>query len=229
MRESVVKFAERMEAKLREHDGKKPSLWKHEHPASLFNRVVEELLELREELFKGTVNGDGRDDEAIVGEAVDVANMVMMLTEAVLFRRGWNQIVFRRDKAASVPGPLEPGVAYFCDGDRLFEVKVLACSRASVEARVVRVRSLIGSLGGPDREFWVDHDVEITFVDVAFLFATPEEAELDFYTRQLAALEAEAEEVGLAAVRLSKERGRVASVSRVLSLKVAEMKGGRNA
>ena len=72
VRVSVQRFANRMEQKLRQNDQKKGG-WLDEDPFWLLGRALEELEELRAAL----VAGKGYD-----AEAADVANLVMMASEA---------------------------------------------------------------------------------------------------------------------------------------------------
>lgn len=93
LRPSVQKFAEQMEAKLREHDTDKGRTgWRDEDVDYLAQRLVEEARELAEAIggrckaCSHPIFTYSTAEEAIQ-EAVDVANMAMMVAE-ILERRG---------------------------------------------------------------------------------------------------------------------------------------------
>ena len=84
LRPEVRAFARAMEEKLRENDHK-PG-WKNDSDRSLLGRAYEELEELREECSALSIDDGGRGmrlrtPHTILGEAADVANMVMMVAD----------------------------------------------------------------------------------------------------------------------------------------------------
>ncbi len=92
VRPSVRDFAVAMETKLRKsaHKGDQGT-WRHEDPAWLLDRLIEEVVELQEEVgkFPGeTLSETHAITAAIEDEAVDVANFAMMLFDAMRAEHG---------------------------------------------------------------------------------------------------------------------------------------------
>lgn len=75
LRPEVQAFAEAMEAVLREHDDEKNG-WEDCSPESLFLHLKDEVSDLEEEL-------DWCKPEEAMHEAVDVANMAMMVWDNI--------------------------------------------------------------------------------------------------------------------------------------------------
>lgn len=78
-RPEVVAFADAMERKLRANDWK--GTWKHDAPGALMDRVHEELTEFRDELFTRGPRDTDAHKAALLNEAADVANMLMMVVD----------------------------------------------------------------------------------------------------------------------------------------------------
>lgn len=78
-RPEVVAFADAMERKLRANDWK--GTWKHDAPGALMDRVHEELTEFRDELFTRGPRDTDAHKVALLNEAADVANMLMMVVD----------------------------------------------------------------------------------------------------------------------------------------------------
>lgn len=76
IRSEVQWFATEMEKQLKANDHK--GGWKDCDPWDLLNRADEELMELRDAVFKGE-HGGGAD--RIIHEAADVANFCMMIAD----------------------------------------------------------------------------------------------------------------------------------------------------
>lgn len=74
LRNSVLWFAQRMEAKLRENDHKQD--WAKQTQLYLFGYLEGEVKELEEELRKDELERD-----RVIGEAVDVGNLAMMIAD----------------------------------------------------------------------------------------------------------------------------------------------------
>ncbi len=75
IREEVQRFAEMMEAKLRENDYKeKFGDWHEESQTYLYQRIVEEVKEL----------GNAENDKDQMAECVDVANFAMMIVCTII-------------------------------------------------------------------------------------------------------------------------------------------------
>ena len=79
----VVWFAQEMEKALRAHDKTRGFAgWTNDHPVDLLNHLLEEVKELKETIspsedFKEAVP----DPVQTIDEAVDVANMAMMIAD----------------------------------------------------------------------------------------------------------------------------------------------------
>lgn len=69
MRESIKKFSEQMEQRLEENEHK--GGWENTSRGFLENRLIDKTLDLLV----------AKDKESIIGNAVDIANYAMMLTE----------------------------------------------------------------------------------------------------------------------------------------------------
>lgn len=78
-RPEVIAFANAMERKLRENEWK--GTWKHDAPGSLMDRVHEELMEFRDELYTIGPRDTEAHRTALLNEAADVANMLMMVVD----------------------------------------------------------------------------------------------------------------------------------------------------
>lgn len=78
-RPEVVAFADAMEHKLRANDWK--GTWKHDAPGALMERVHEELNEFWDELFTRGPRDTDEHRAALLNEAADVANMLMMVVD----------------------------------------------------------------------------------------------------------------------------------------------------
>lgn len=97
-RPEVVAFADAMERKLRANEWK--GTWKHDAPGALMDRVHEELTEFRDELFTRGPRDTDEHKAALLNEAADVANMLMMVvdtsgalpTQAPAVAHGWQPI-----------------------------------------------------------------------------------------------------------------------------------------
>jgi len=76
VRSEVQKFAIEMERRLKANDHK-PG-WKNDDPEDLWTRCDQELMELREAVQERRL---GRSHKPILEEAVDVANMLMMVAD----------------------------------------------------------------------------------------------------------------------------------------------------
>ncbi len=74
LRNSVLWFAQKMEAKLRENDHK--PYWRDQTQSYLLGYLEGELRELRKELYR-----DELDRDKVISEAVDVGNMAMMIAD----------------------------------------------------------------------------------------------------------------------------------------------------
>ncbi len=75
LRQELVLFANEMEKVLSANDDKKG--WKNIPVSELFKKLIEEIGELGHELYGDGVNND--DIEDAMKEALDVANMAMMI------------------------------------------------------------------------------------------------------------------------------------------------------
>ena len=83
IRKEVAKFAEIMEHKLSLHDANRTHSWKDEPVLYLFKRAKEEMDELFEELTVDPSVGIGINPDRVAKECADVANIVMMIADAV--------------------------------------------------------------------------------------------------------------------------------------------------
>ena len=87
MRESVQKFAESMEQVLQENDYK--GGWQQEDFAYLWNRLLDEIAELKKRLEKAKLLQNKEvilsipNKNEILKEAVDIANFCMMIVDNV--------------------------------------------------------------------------------------------------------------------------------------------------
>ena len=77
MRNEVQKFAELMEKKLQKREAKYPNGWKNDTALGLFRHLKQEVDELEAQLVSHSPN------DAIASEAVDVANMAMMIADVL--------------------------------------------------------------------------------------------------------------------------------------------------
>ena len=79
MRPQVRKFAQRMEAKLAEHDEGRGSIeWHGEPTGAMFVRLVSAVAELGQALPDSS---KGLDREAMTAKSVKVANVTMMIAD----------------------------------------------------------------------------------------------------------------------------------------------------
>jgi len=76
-RPEVLAFAIRMEEKLRTKDAEYPRSWREDTLEGLFAHLDEEVIEL-DTAIGAVSNGDM---QKVIGEAVDVANMAMMIAD----------------------------------------------------------------------------------------------------------------------------------------------------
>lgn len=89
VRPEVATFALVMERKLAANDAKKGRQgWKGHDPRALLRRVAEETSEVLDALNARDFGRLAVDDEAILDECADVANMVMMVADAAGVLRG---------------------------------------------------------------------------------------------------------------------------------------------
>lgn len=77
MRTEVQKFAELMERKLQKREAKYPNGWKKDTAIGLFRHLKEEVDELQTRLVMHSNN------DVIASEAIDVANMAMMIVDVL--------------------------------------------------------------------------------------------------------------------------------------------------
>ena len=82
LRPSVAAFAQLMEETLRKHDAKKGGQgnWRESDVVALFDHLQSEVKELHGELFP-TRDGGRVFTQRVIAEAVDVANMAMMVAD----------------------------------------------------------------------------------------------------------------------------------------------------
>lgn len=87
LRESVQWFAEQMEIELRKHDDDRGEDWKNDDLDPLFVHLKKEVKELESELEPFWLIAPSAIPEGdrlkIIGEAVDTANMAMMVADVI--------------------------------------------------------------------------------------------------------------------------------------------------
>ena len=86
IRDSLWSFAELMESRLGEKDsGRGARGWSEYHPLWPFTRAEECMVELKDELMRGSTDG-------ILRQAADVANYLMMLSDILVNHRKGKRI-----------------------------------------------------------------------------------------------------------------------------------------
>ena len=73
IRPELMRFVEKMEAKMQSHDEKRGDSWKKESLSYLIVRLQQEVVELHEAI------SNNKSNDEISKEAVDIANFSMMI------------------------------------------------------------------------------------------------------------------------------------------------------